>query len=148
MDHERILRTVLGVTAGYLVLLALWLGWVVQRTPPGTVPYQIVALVGLFGSCLGIGMMLAARPSKADRQLWRHGLEGWATVEGVHPLQRTDHHTELTELDLELTVPGSESYRGTVVFDVTPADRTRLAVGEILSIRVDPANRDRIILVL
>ncbi|WP_040784510.1 hypothetical protein [Nocardia pneumoniae] len=148
MDHERILRTVLGVTAGYLVLLALWLGWVVHRTPPGTVPFQIVALVGLFGSCAGIGMILAARPSKADRKLWRHGVEGWATVEGVHPLERTDHSTELTELDLELTVPGSESYRGTIVFDVTPADKSRFAVGEVLSIRVDPANRDRIILVL
>ncbi|WP_327110702.1 hypothetical protein OHB12_23330 [Nocardia sp. NBC_01730] len=148
MDHGRILRTVLGVTAVYLVLLAFWLGWVVHRTPPGTVPYQIVALVGMFGSCVGIGMMLAARPSKEDRQLWRHGLEGWATVERVHPLELTDHHTELTELDLELTVPGSESYRGTVVFDVAPADKPRLVVGETISIRVDPVNRDRIILVL
>ncbi|WP_028479481.1 hypothetical protein [Nocardia sp. CNY236] len=148
MNHGRILRTVLGVTAGYLTLLALWLGWVAPHTPPDTVPYQIMAMVGLFGSCVGIGMMWAARPSKADRRLWRDGLEGWATVEGVHPLEPTDHHTELTELDLELTVPGSESYRGTVVFDVAPADRSRLAVGEILSIRVDPTDRDRIILVL
>ncbi|WP_406267598.1 DUF3592 domain-containing protein [Nocardia sp. NBC_00881] len=148
MDHGRILRTVLGITAAYLVLLAFWLGWVVHRTPPGTVPYQIVALVGLFGSCVGIGMMLAVRPSKEDRQLWRHGLEGWATVERVHRLELTDHHTEITELDLELTVPGSESYRGTVVFDAAPADKPRLVVGETISIRVDPANRDRIILVL
>ncbi|MFG1790317.1 hypothetical protein [Nocardia sp. NPDC049149] len=148
MDHGRILRTVLGVTAGYLVVLGLWLGWLLPHTPPGTVPYQIAALVGLFGSCVGIGMMLAARPAKADRRLWREGLEGWATVQGVHPLERTDHHTELTELDLELTVPGSESYRGTIVFDVTPADKPRLAVGETISIRVDPTNRDRIIVVL
>ncbi|QIS06678.1 hypothetical protein F5X71_34140 [Nocardia brasiliensis] len=148
MDHGRILRTVLGVTAGYLLLLGLWLGWLVQHTPPGTLPYQIVALVGLFGTCLGIGMMLAARPSKADRRLWRHGLEGWATVHGVHPLRLTDHHSELTELDLELTVPGSQTYRGTIVFDVTPADKPKLAVGETISIRVDPANRDRIIVVL
>ncbi|MFC9439502.1 hypothetical protein [Nocardia sp. NPDC057030] len=148
MDHGRILRTVLGVTAGYLVVLGVWLGWVVQHTPPGTLPYQIVALVGVFGTCVGIGMMLAGRPSKADRRLWRDGLEGWATVHGVHPLRRTDHHTELTELDLELTIPGAESYRGTIVFDVTPADKPRLAVGETISIRVDPANRDRIIVVL
>jgi hypothetical protein len=93
-------------------------------------------------------MLLAVRPSRADRQLWRDGLEGWARIEGAHPLRPTDHHTELTELDLELTVPGSESYRGTIVFDVTPADKSRLAVGETISIRVDPANRDRIILVL
>ncbi|MFQ6328333.1 hypothetical protein ACLMAL_19610 [Nocardia sp. CWNU-33] len=148
MDHARIFRTVLGVTAGYLILLGLWLGWLLPHTPPGTEPYQIIALVGLFGSCVGIGMMLAVRPSRADRRLWRHGLEGWATIEGAHALRPTDHHTELTEFDLELTVPGSESYRGTIVFDVTPADKPRLTVGETISIRVDPQNRDRIILVL
>ncbi|WP_280382065.1 hypothetical protein [Nocardia wallacei] len=148
MNHVRILRIVLGATAGYLVVLAVWLGWIVHHTPPGTVPYQIVALVGLFGSCLGLGMVLAQRPSRADRRLLRHGLEGWATIEGVHPLERTDHHTELTELDLELNVPGSETYRGTIVFDVTPVDQPRIHVGETISIRVDPADRDRIILCL
>ncbi|MCP2276346.1 hypothetical protein [Nocardia amikacinitolerans] len=148
MDHARILRAILGVTAVYLVVLCFWLGWLVDRTPPGTVPFQVVALVGLFGSCVGIGMLLAARPSRADRKLWRHGLEGWATIEGVHPLERTDHYSELTELDLELTVPGSETYHGSVVFDVMPADKPKLALGETISIRVDPANRDRIILVL
>ncbi|WP_225726050.1 MULTISPECIES: hypothetical protein [unclassified Nocardia] len=148
MDHARMLRTVLGVTAGYLVVLGLWLGWLVHFTPTETVPFQIVALVGVFGTALGLGMLLAARPSKADRLLWRNGLEGWATIEGAHPLERTDHHSTLTEFDLELTVPGSESYRGTIVFDVMPADRARLAVGGTISIRVDPDNRDRIILVL
>ncbi|MBF5001273.1 hypothetical protein IRT45_29510 [Nocardia sp. BSTN01] len=148
MDHVRILRTVLGVTVGYVIVLGLWLGWVHQHTPPGTEPYQIMALVGAFGSCVGIGMLLAQRPTRSDRRLLRHGLEGWATIERVHPLQYTDHHTELTELDLELTVPGSETYRGTVVFDVAPIDRPRMHVGETISIRVDPADRDRIMLCL
>ncbi|WP_227997463.1 hypothetical protein [Nocardia australiensis] len=148
MDHVRVLRTILGVTAGYVVLLGLWLGWLLPHTPPGTEPYQIIALVGLFGSCVGLGMLLAVRPNRADRRLWRQGLEGWATIEGTHPLEHTDHHTELTALDLELTVPGSESYRGTIVFDVTPADKPLLEVGETISIRVDPHNRDRIIVVL
>ncbi|WP_019932304.1 hypothetical protein [Nocardia sp. BMG111209] len=148
MDHARILRTVLGVTAGYLMILGLWLGWVVRHTPPGTLPYQIMALVGAFGSCVGLGMLWAQVPSRADRRLRRHGLEGWATVAGVHPLTRTDHHTELTQLDLELTVPGSESYRGTIVFDVAPIDQPKIAVGETISIRVDPADRDRIMLCL
>ncbi|NEW39720.1 hypothetical protein GV794_23305 [Nocardia cyriacigeorgica] len=148
MDHVRVLRVVLGVTAGYLILLALWLGWVVNHTPDGTVPFQIMALVGMFGSCIGIGLMWTGRPSKADRQLARHGIEGWARVEHVRPLARTDHHSEMTELDLEFTVPGSESYRGTVVYDVTPADKERLAIGETISIRVDPANRDRVMFCL
>lgn len=148
MDHTRILRTVLGVTAVYLVILALWLGWLVHHTPPGTIPYQIVALVGLFGSGVGVGMLLASRPSRADRWLQRHGLEGWATIEGVHSLGRTDHYSELTELDLELTVPGSETYRGSIVFDVMPVDREVFTVGGVVPIRVDPENRDRIIVCL
>ncbi|BDT89688.1 DUF3592 domain-containing protein [Nocardia cyriacigeorgica] len=148
MDHVRVLRVVLGVTAGYLILLALWLGWVVQHTPDGTVPFQIIALVGIFGSCIGIGLMWVERPSKADRRLARHGIEGWARVEHVRPLAWTDHHSELTELDLEFTVPGAESYRGTVVYDVTPADKERLEVGEVISIRVDPDNRDRVMFCL
>jgi len=84
-------------------------------------------------------MLLTTRPSRDDRRLWRHGLGGWARIESAHTLRRTDHYTELTEFDLELVVPGSESYRGTIVFDVTPADKPRLAVGETISIRVDPA---------
>ncbi|KZM69808.1 hypothetical protein [Nocardia terpenica] len=148
MDHTRIVRTVLGVTVGYLVALGFWLGWVVRHTPPGTIAFQIVALVGMFGSCVGLGMLLSQRPSRADRRLLRHGLEGWATIEGVHRLERTDHHTELTEIDLELTIPGSETYHGTIVFDVEPVDQPKIAVGETISIRVDPADRDRIILCL
>ncbi|MBO0852899.1 MAG: hypothetical protein J2P18_03945 [Nocardia sp.] len=144
MDHTRILRLVLGVTAGYLVVLAIWAGWVHGRMPPGTGPYQIVALVGAFGSSVGIAMMIAQRPTRSDRRLLRHGLEGWARIEAIHPLRHTDHHTELTELDLEFTVPGSETYRGTVVVDVAPVDQPRMHVGETISIRVDPADRDRV----
>ncbi|MEV0249467.1 hypothetical protein AB0H76_22900 [Nocardia sp. NPDC050712] len=148
MDHARILRTVLGVVAGYLILLGLWLGWLVHHMPPGTVPYQIVGMVGLFGSAVGLAMLLATRPSRADRRLWQHGLEGWATIRGRHALHRTDRHTELTQLDLELTIPGAETYSGSITFDVQPADSAKLEVGATVSIRVDPANRDRIILVL
>lgn len=148
MDHARVLRTVLGVTAAYSIVLVVWLGWLIHLTPPGTAPMQICMLVGLFGSFLGIGMLLAQRPPRADRRLLRHGLEGWATIEGVHPLLPTDHHTELTELDLELVVPGSETYHGSIVYDVQPVDRPKIGVGETISIRVDPRNRDRIILCL
>lgn len=148
MDHARVLRTVLGVTALYMITLGVWLGWLLPLTPPGTVPLQIVALVGLFGSFLGIGMLLTQRPSHEDRKLLRHGLEGWAVIEAVHRLSHTDHYTELTELDLELVVPGSETYYGRIVFDVEPVVRPRIAVGKIFSIRVDPRNRDRIMLCL
>ncbi|GAB0102509.1 hypothetical protein JMUB6875_14770 [Nocardia sp. JMUB6875] len=148
MDHARIIRTVLGVTAAYLIALGAWLGWIVPLTPPGTVPLQVITLVGLFGTFLGLGMLLAQRPTRADRKLRRHGLEGWANIEAVHPLQRTDHCTEITELDLELVVPGSETYYGSIVFDVEPVVKPRITVGGTLSIRVDPTNRDRIMLCL
>ncbi|MFI1915496.1 hypothetical protein [Nocardia sp. NPDC020380] len=148
MDHARIFRTVLGVTVVYVIALGVWLGWIMPLTPPGTLPIQVITLVGLFGTFLGIGMLFAQRPTRSDRRLLRHGLEGWANIEAVHPLTHTDHCTEITELDLELVVPGSESYRGSIVFDMEPVVRPRIIVGETISIRVDPRNRDRIMLCL
>ncbi|WP_282778286.1 MULTISPECIES: hypothetical protein [unclassified Nocardia] len=148
MNHARMLHTILGVVALYLLTLVIWLGWIARLAPPGTAPMQIFMLVGLFGSFLGVGMLLAQRPSRADRRLRRRGYEGWATIEGVHPLRRTNHHTELAELDLELVVPGSPPYHGTIVYDVQPVDQPKLAVGETISIRVDPEDRDRIIICL
>ena len=146
VDHKRIFRTVSGMTAVYLVIFALWITWLEPHTPPGTLPYQLLALLGVFGSMLGIGMMLAGRPSKEDRKLYRNGLEGWALIEDAHTVRHTDHNSEVTELELALTVPGSEPYSGRIVFDVMPIDRRRLAVGETVSVRVDPRNRDRIML--
>lgn len=146
MNHERILRTVLGISACYVVLLAVWAGWLIEHTPPGTMPYQIAGLLGLFGFLIGVGMMLASRPTREDRRLRKRGLEGWARIDEAHPVGKTDHATELTELELTLTVPGSETYSGRVVYDLSPVDRPRFAVGETLSVRVDPQNRDRIIL--
>lgn len=146
MNHQRIFRTVVGVVAGYAVIVALWVAWIEPHTPPGTLQYQFLALLGLLGTGLGLGMMWASRPTKADRKLLRNGLEGWARIADAHPLGHTDHNSELTELDLQLTVPGSESYSGRIVFDVTPIDRKKLAVGETVAVRVDPRDRDRIML--
>ncbi|TSD94446.1 hypothetical protein FOS14_20735 [Skermania sp. ID1734] len=146
MAHERFLRAVLGASAGYLVLFAVWAAWLRPLTIPATVPYQAVCLVGCYGSVVGLAMMWANRPSRADRQLRKHGLEGWARIEDMHRICRTDHATELTELDLELTVPGSETYNGRVLYDVAPIDKPHFAIGEYISIRVDPHDRDRIML--
>ncbi|MGW5920058.1 hypothetical protein ACWFPY_13755 [Nocardia fluminea] len=148
MDHARIFRALIGVVAGYLIALAVWLGWLAPHAPPGTAPYQVLIMVGLFGSACGIAMTWASMPTRADRQLRKHGLEGWARIDGVHPLSRTDHASELTEFDVELTVPGAESYHGTIVVDVMPVHKARMVVGETVPIRVDPSDRDRIILVL
>lgn len=146
MNHSRIVRTVLGICAGYAVVFAIWDGWLVQHTPPGTIQYQIAILLGLLGFSLGIGMMLADRPTKADRVLLTHGLEGWALIEDSQPLEPTDHRSELTRLRVLITVPGIESYSGTIDFDVMPIDRDRLAVGETVPVRVDPHNHGRVML--
>ncbi|MGW6725131.1 hypothetical protein ACWF9G_04420 [Nocardia sp. NPDC055029] len=148
MEHTRIVQALTCVVAMYLVALAVWLGWLAPHTPPGTLPYQVFIMVGLFGAASGIAMAIASMPTRADRQLRKHGLEGWARINGVRPLTRTDHSSELTELDVELTVPGSDSYHGKIVVDVMPVDKPRIAIGETIPIRVDPTDRDRIILVL
>jgi hypothetical protein len=91
-------------------------------------------------------MMAAERPSRADRLLERHGLEGWARIEHATPLSRTPDNGELTELDLRLTVPGSESYAGRVVYEVRRENATRFVPGETITILVDPKDRDHIML--
>lgn len=146
MNHPRIVRTVCFVTVGYVVVLAIWLGWLVGHTPPGTVPYQVMGLLAAFGVALGVGMMLADRPTRSDRRLERHGLEGWARIEEATPLEHTVDNGELTQLDLRLTVPGSSSYSGRVVYEVRREDAPKFVAGETVSVRVDPRNRDRIML--
>ncbi|WP_410871227.1 hypothetical protein [Nocardia sp. A7] len=146
MDHGRVLQALVGVVAGYLIALAVWLAWLAPHAEPGTKPYQVMIMVGLFGASCGIAMAWASMPTRADRRLRKHGLEGWARIDGVHQLSRTDHSSELIEFDVELTVPGAESYHGTIVVDVMPVHKPKMVVGETVPIRVDPQDRDRIIL--
>lgn len=146
MNHPRIVRTVCFITVSYLIVLSAWLGWLIEHTPEGTIPYQIGGLLAAYGSALGLGMMWADRPTRSDRKLAKHGIEGWAKIRRVQPLRRTVDNGQLTELDLALTVPGSESYTGTVVYEVAREHRERFVPGETISIRVDPHNRDRILI--
>lgn len=146
MNHPRIVRTVCFITVSYLIVLSAWLGWLIEHTPEGTIPYQIGGLLAAYGSALGLGMMWADRPTRSDRKLAKHGIEGWAKIRRAQPLRRTVDNGQLTELDLALTVPGSESYTGTVVYEVAREHRERFVPGETISIRVDPHNRDRILI--
>lgn len=146
MNHPRIVRTVCFVTVSYLIVLAIWQGWLIEHTPVGTIPYQIGGLLAAYGSALGLGMMWADRPTRSARKLAKHGIEGWAKIRRTQRVRRTVDNGELTELDLDLTVPGSESYKGRVLYEVLPENRSRFVVGETISIRVDPRNRDRILI--
>ncbi|GAB2637170.1 hypothetical protein ABI214_18135 [Prescottella soli] len=146
MNHPRIVRTVCFITVSYVIVLAIWLGWLIEHTPEGTIPYQVGGLLAAYGSALGLGMMWADRPTHAERKLAKHGIEGWARIRRTQRIRRTVDNGELTELDLDLTVPGSESYKGRVLYEVLPENRSRFVAGETISIRVDPRNRDRILI--
>ncbi|MGW0042974.1 hypothetical protein [Rhodococcus sp. NPDC003348] len=146
MFHERIARVVLAVTAGYLVILGFWLGWLLPHTPPATIPFQLCGLLAAYGSALGLGMIWADRPPRADRRIERRGLEGWATIDRSRFLAVTPRHGHLTSLHLQLTVPGEQSYSGSIVYEVPEGMDKRFAPGKVVSIRVDPRDRDRIVL--
>ncbi|MGU3432821.1 hypothetical protein ACNHUS_07355 [Actinomycetes bacterium M1A6_2h] len=135
MNQERVVRAVVTVTAGYVVMLALWIAFLVKKSPSGTIPYQLAGLVALFGASLGLAMMWASRPTRDERRLERHGLEGWAVIDEIRELGTS------TELDLSITVPGTGSYRGSVV---RPGSPGRWHRGETVSIKVDPEDRQKI----
>ncbi|WP_206488842.1 hypothetical protein [Rhodococcus sp. KRD162] len=141
MNDARSVRAVVSVTIAYAIALAVWIGWLRDRTPPETLPYQLAALVAGFGAALGLAMMIAGRPTREQKALIEHGVEGWATVDA---LRRIDDET--AELDLEFTVPGSGSYFGTIVHAVPKSDTTRFEPGTVIAVRVDPAHRERVLL--
>ncbi|MDV8078641.1 hypothetical protein R4P47_18925 [Rhodococcus sp. IEGM 1370] len=141
MNNARIVRSVVVVTIGYALVLAIWIGWLRDRTPPGTLPYQLAALVAGFGAALGLAMLIAGRPTREQKELIEHGMEGWATVDAI---RRIDDDT--AELDLEFTVPGSGSYFGKIVYDIPRSDSSRFEPGTVIAVRVDPAHRERVLL--
>ncbi|MGV8873883.1 MAG: hypothetical protein ACOH2Q_15230 [Rhodococcus sp. (in: high G+C Gram-positive bacteria)] len=141
MNNTRIVRAVFIVTVVYAIILAVWIGWLNPRTPPGTLPYQLAALVAGFGAALGLAMMIAGRPTREQKELIEHGVEGWATVDAI---RRIDDDT--AELDLEFTVPGSGSYFGKIVYDIPNSDTSRFEPGTVIAVRVDPAHRERVLL--
>lgn len=124
MDHRRVGKAVIAVTALYLVLLVLWVLFIVGRTPSGTLPYQLAGLVALYGAALGLAMMFSARG--AD-------IEGWATVTGVRTLGSGE-----SELELEVVIPGSPPYTGLV------RARGDWEVGRTITVHADPNHQDRL----
>lgn len=143
--NRRIVATVAFVTVGYLIVLALWLNLFYPTSEPGTEGFQVLFLVCLYGVVLGLSMALASRKSEVMRRIEREGHEGWATIRSATPLSTTPSG-QLTELDIEVTVPGSGSYRGTVVYEVARRDLQNYAPGEVVSVLVDPQDRDHIVL--
>lgn len=151
MDHKRALRGVIAVTAVFFVALAVWLTFLAPNAPTGTMPYEIAIMVSGYGFLLGLALLWAQRGSRADRKLYKHGYEGWATITSVRPVagpaaDAAAADGELAELELQLTVPGSESYAGRLVRPLDRYEKTVLVAGAVVPIRVDPRNRDHIML--
>lgn len=146
MNHRRVVKAVVVVTAVYFVGLCLWLTFLVRLAPPDTVGAQLMGIIASFGGALGVGLLWARRPSHADRKLFKHGYEGWAKIEHVRPLRRTRNFGELAEIELSLTVPGSQSYSGRVVHEVHYDETDKFVPGATIPIRVDPKDRDHIML--
>ena len=139
MDHDRVRRAVATVTVVYLLVLAVWVLVLLPRSPDGTLPYQIAGLVAGFGAALGLAMMVAGRPTAEERRLREHGLEGWAVIDGVRSVGTESD--PVTELDVVITVPGSDTYPGTV----RRHDRAAaFEVGATVPVKVDPDDRTRI----
>jgi hypothetical protein len=141
VNHKRTLRAVVVVTVGYVVVLAAWALWFRPSAPSGTLPYQLAALVAGFGAALGLSMLVANRRTAEQRQIARNGVEGWATVEEVHPLDDTR-----SELQLQFTVPGSESFSGRIVYAIPRSEISRFAEGAVVPIMVDPDDHHRVLL--
>jgi hypothetical protein len=141
MNHERVRRAVVFVTVGYVAVLVVWIVWFRRVAEPGTLPYQIVALVAGFGAALGLSMMFANRRTAEQRRLARNGVEGWATVEAVRRIDDTS-----SELDLQFTVPGSESFAGRIVYSIPPDEQSRFLTGAVVPIMVDPSDHHRVLL--
>lgn len=141
MNQQRIVRAVVAVTVVYIVVLAVWTVWIRADTPPGTLPYQLAALVAGFGCALGLAMMIANRGTAEQRRLAERGVEGWAVVEDAH---RIDDKT--TELHLLFTIPGAESFAGRIIHAIPPAESTRFATGSVVPVLVDPDDHRRVLL--
>jgi len=96
MDHGRLrtrsLRTVLGTTRPYVVLLGLCSLSCSRQPRPAPSPIRIFALA--VGS-VRIGMLLTTHPRATPPPCWR--TDGAGAIESAHTLRRTDHYTELTE---------------------------------------------------
>ena len=146
MNHKRALPAVLAVTLVFFLALIIWIKFIAPHAPEGTLPYQMVIVVFGYGFILGLALLWSQRPSRADRKLYKRGHEGWAVITSVNAVDGPAVIGELTELGLRLTVPGTGTYEGRLVRPLDRYEKRVLVPGATIPIRVDPRNRDHIML--
>ncbi len=142
MSRARSVRAVAIATALFVAAFIAWVTVLHTIAPRGTLAAQIVILLGGYVFLLAIGLMWAHRRPR----LARHGYEGWATILAVHPLQPRELTGELTDIKLRLVVPGAVPYAGHIVRMLAPHERALFLPGETFPIRVDPRDRDHVLL--
>lgn len=147
MNHTRIYHTVLVITAIYVAVLLFWITRVVPNTPDDAVGWQMGGLLAAYAAALGAGMMWAQRPTRRDRHIINEGLEGWATIVRLNPVPGRHHFGSTPmQLTLDVTIPGMEPYSGTLTLEIAEDEEHLYAPGETIPVRVDPRDRDRIVL--
>ncbi len=140
--RARSVRAFLCVSVVFVAVLIAWLTALHPLAPDGTLPEQIIALFAGYVILLLSALAWSHRPPR----LARRGREGWATVVAVRPLQPRQLTGELTEIRLRLVVPGAPPYGGLVVRMLAPHERAIFRPGETLPARVDPRDRDHVLL--
>ena len=148
MDHRRAFFGTITVTGFFLFALTIWLVFYAPLAPDGNPQYEVVILVFGYAFVLGLTLLWSQRGTRADSRLYKHGHEGWATITSVRIVEGSAAVGELAEMEMQLTVPGAEPYVGRLVRPLDPYEKIVLVVGATVPVRVDPKDRDRIMLCL
>jgi hypothetical protein len=73
-----------------------------------------------------------------DQRLLAEGVAGTARILGVRDTGGSLNHHPIAALDLEVTVPGHETFRATLTQPVPRMQAPMLAPGAVVAVRVDP----------
>ncbi len=101
--------------------------------------WQIYAVVFVSVLAVAFALMRPTARTRQTREILAHGHEGWATIRTIREGGLTD-----LDLDLEVTIPGSDSYVSIVACDTSY--RNKYAEGQIISVIVAGDDRGKIIL--
>jgi hypothetical protein len=116
--------------------------------PEASTTFEIVGAVLIAGALLLflLGMRFGRRAAMA-RDLRDRGVPGTAQVLGARQTGMTLNDQPQVALDLQITAPGHGTYNATVKEFVPLIALGMLGSGRPLSVRVDPQDRERILIV-
>jgi hypothetical protein len=84
----------------------------------------------------------------ADRErLMREGLQGVATIVGIHENVATTMLGSWHELELEVRLPDQDAYRATRRVALELSTAPHIKVGAEVPVRVDPGDRSKVLVI-